>query len=100
MKATVDLMEADASRVKIRTSYNLTGMSFTPKELVAEIRKHIPDFKCEYEPDFRQAIADSWPMSIDDGEARRDWGWKPKYGLSEMTKDMIEKLTPKLRSES
>jgi nucleoside-diphosphate-sugar epimerase len=93
LKATIDLMEADATRVKRHDSYNLAGTSFSAGELAAEIRKHIPEFKCDYRPDFRQKIADSWPMSIDDGPARRDWGWRPMYDLVAMTKDMIEKLS-------
>lgn len=96
IKATVDLMEADASRVKHHDGYNVAGTSFSAGELAAEIKKHIPSFKCEYKPDFRQKIADSWPMSIDDGVARRDWGWKPVYDLAAMAKDMVEKLTKKL----
>lgn len=93
MKATIDLMEADPTKIKCRTSYNLTAISFTAGELAAEIKKHIPDLKCEYEPDFRQNIADSWPMSIDDSVARREWGWTPSYDLRSMTKDMLDKLT-------
>jgi nucleoside-diphosphate-sugar epimerase len=96
IKATTDLMEADPSRVKRHDSYNVAGMSFSAGELTAEIRKHIPEFKCDYKPDYRQNIADSWPMSIDDGAARRDWGWKPAYDLVSMTKDMIEKLSIRL----
>jgi nucleoside-diphosphate-sugar epimerase len=95
IKATLDLMDADKSRVNTRTSYNLAAISFSAGELAAEIKKHIPDFTCEYVPDFRQKIADSWPMSIDDSEARRDWGWKPDFDLAVMTKDMIEKLSRK-----
>jgi nucleoside-diphosphate-sugar epimerase len=93
LKATMDLMGADPSRVKRHDSYNLAGTSFSAGELTAEIRKHIPEFKCDYRPDFRQKIADSWPMSIDDGPARRDWGWRPMYDLATMTKDMIERLS-------
>lgn len=93
LKATIDLMEADPSRVKRHDSYNLAGTSFSAGELAAEIRKYIPEFKCDYKPDFRQKIADSWPMSIDDGPARRDWGWRPIYDLATMTKDMIERLS-------
>ena len=93
IKATIDLMEADATKIKIRTSYNVTGMSFSAGELAAEIKKYIPAFECEYKPDFRQKIADSWPMSLDDSAARREWGWKPKHDLASMTNDMIEKLT-------
>jgi nucleoside-diphosphate-sugar epimerase len=95
IKATIDLMEADSSRVKHRTSYNVAAISFSAGELTAEIKKYIPEFKCEYKPDFRQKIADSWPMSIDDSIARVEWGWKPTYNLASMTKDMIEKLTKK-----
>jgi nucleoside-diphosphate-sugar epimerase len=93
IRATIDLMEADSSRIKCRTSYNLTAMSFSAGELAAEIKKQFSEFKCEYKPDFRQNIADSWPMSIDDSVAREEWGWKPSYDLSSMTKDMISKLT-------
>jgi nucleoside-diphosphate-sugar epimerase len=96
IKATIDLMEADPSSVKRHDSYNLTAMSFSAAELAAEIKKHIPEFKCEYKPDFRQKIADSWPMSIDDSAARKDWGLKPVFDLSKMTEDMIMKLSKKL----
>ncbi len=92
IKATMDLMEADLSNLKHHADYNLAAISFSAGELAAEIKKHIPEFKCEYKPDFRQAIADSWPKSIDDSAARKEWGWKPAYNLSTMTKDMIEKL--------
>jgi nucleoside-diphosphate-sugar epimerase len=93
IKATMDLMEADPANVKRHDSYNVTGMSFSAGELAAEIKKHIPEFKCDYKPDFRQAIADSWPMSIDDSVARKEWSWKPACSLATMTKDMIEKLS-------
>ena len=79
IRATIELMEAPAEQVKIRSSYNLAGISFTPKQLAAEVEKHIPDFKMTYNPDFRQAIADSWPSSIDDSYAQKDWGWELKY---------------------
>jgi nucleoside-diphosphate-sugar epimerase len=92
IKATIELMEAEASRIKVRTSYNLSGMSFSPKEISAEIKKHIPDFTISYNPDYRQAIADSWPKSIDDSVARKDWGWKEEFDLASMTKDMLENL--------
>jgi len=92
IKATLDLMNADLLRLKHHADYNLAGMSFSAGELGAEIRKHIPDFVCEYKPDFRQEIADSWPKSIDDSAARREWGWKQSYNLAAMTKDMLEKL--------
>jgi nucleoside-diphosphate-sugar epimerase len=100
IKAAIDLMEADSSKVKHRTSYNVAAISFSAGELTAEIKKYIPEFKCEYKPDFRQRIADSWPMSIDDSIARMEWGWKPTYDLASMTKDMIEKLTRKFTTES
>jgi nucleoside-diphosphate-sugar epimerase len=93
IKATIDLMEADPSRVKRHDGYNVAGMSFSAGELVAEIKKHIPEFTCDYKPDFRQKIADSWPMTIDDKVARKEWGWKPQYDLAAMTKDMIEELS-------
>ena len=81
IRATIELMEADGDTLKIRSSYNLAGCSFTPSELANEIKKHLPDFKMEYKPDFRQAIADSWPRSIDDSAASRDWGWSERYGI-------------------
>ncbi|MCS7125180.1 MAG: L-threonine 3-dehydrogenase [Candidatus Bathyarchaeota archaeon] len=93
INAALKLMDADPSRVKCRTSYNVAAISFSPAELVAEIKKHIPDFVCEYKPDFRQQIADSWPMNIDDSAAREEWGWRPEYDLAAMVKDMIEKLS-------
>ena len=96
IKSTIDLMEADPVKVKRHDSYNVAGMSFSAGELAAEIKKYVPEFKCDYKPDFRQKIADSWPMSIDDGVARRDWGWKPSCDLASMTKDMIEKLSKRL----
>ena len=78
IRATIELMEAPAEKITVRTSYNISGMSFSPKEIAAEIKKHIPDFTIAYKPDYRQAIADSWPQSIDDSVARKDWGWKPR----------------------
>ena len=92
IRATIELMEAPASAITVRTSYNLSGISFSPKELSAEIKKHIPDFKIDYKPDYRQAIADSWPQSIEDAVARNDWGWKHEYDIGRMTKEMIENL--------
>jgi nucleoside-diphosphate-sugar epimerase len=89
IRATIELMEAPADRLTVRTSYNLAGMSFTPAEIAASIRTEIPGFEIRYEPDFRQAIADSWPGAIDDAAARRDWGWKPAYDLEGMTTDML-----------
>jgi len=92
IKATIDLMEAPESKINIRTSYNISGMSFSPKEIAAEIKKHIPEFSITYKPDYRQQIANSWPQSIDDSVARNDWGWKEDYDLERMTKDMFENL--------
>jgi nucleoside-diphosphate-sugar epimerase len=93
IRATIELMEAPADRLTVRTSYNLAGMSFTPAEIADSIREEVPGFEIRYEPDFRQAIADSWPGAIDDAEARRDWGWKPEYDLKGMTKDMLLHLS-------
>ena len=92
IRATIELMEADASKISIRTSYNISGMSFSPKEITAEIQKHIPEFTITYKPDYRQPIADSWPQSIDDSVARKDWGWKEEFALESMVKDMLENL--------
>ena len=92
IRATIELMEAPAEQVKIRSSYNLAGVSFTPKQIAEEVKKHIPDFKMTYNPDFRQAIADSWPSSIDDNYAQKDWGWELKYDLEKMTSDMMINL--------
>lgn len=92
IRATIELMEAPADKISIRTSYNISGMSFSPKDISAEVKKHIPDFKISYKPDYRQAIANSWPQSIDDSVARKDWGWKEEYDLSAMTKDMFDNL--------
>ena len=92
IKATIELMEAPADKISIRTSYNISGMSFSPKEIAAEIKKHIPEFEISYKEDYRQAIADSWPESIDDSVARKDWGWKEEYNLSTMVKDMIDNI--------
>ncbi|MBU0705165.1 MAG: L-threonine 3-dehydrogenase [Chloroflexi bacterium] len=92
IKATLDVMEADLSHLEHHTDFNLAAMSFSPAELVAEIQKHIPGFACEYKPDFRQAIADSWPRTIDDSAARREWGWEPQYDLAATVEDMLEKL--------
>lgn len=92
IKATIDLMEADISTLKHHSDFNLTAMSFSAGELADEIKKHIPEFKCSYKPDFRQEIADSWPSSIDDSASREEWGWKPAYNLPAMTTEMIEVL--------
>ena len=92
IRATIELMEAPAEKISIRTSYNLSGMSFSPKEIAAEIKKHIPNFSISYKPDYRQDIANSWPQSIDDSVARKDWGWKEEFDLGGMTEDMLENL--------
>jgi nucleoside-diphosphate-sugar epimerase len=92
IRATIELMEADKNKISVRTSYNLSGMSFSPKDIAAEIKKHIPGFTISYKTDYRQAIADSWPQSIDDSVARNDWGWKEEYGLERMTMDMMQNL--------
>ncbi len=92
IKATIELMEAPEAKIKIRTSYNISGMSFSPKEIAAEIKKHIPEFSISYKPDYRQQIANSWPQSIDDSVARNDWDWKEDFNLERMTKDMFENL--------
>ncbi len=91
--ATINIMKAPVEQIKIHSSYNLAAMSFTPTEIAAEIKKHIPEFEITYNPDFRQKIADSWPASIDDSSAREDWGWNHKFDLESMTKDMIEHLS-------
>ncbi|MCB9231713.1 MAG: NAD-dependent epimerase/dehydratase family protein [Bacteroidia bacterium] len=100
IRATLELMDAPAEQVKIRSSYNLGGISFSPKEIAAEIQKHQPDFKIEYKPDFRQAIADSWPKSIDDSRAMQDWNWKNQYGLKEMVADMLTQIGKKVKPVS
>jgi len=92
IEATIQLMEAPANKISIRTSYNVSGMSFSPQEIADAIKQHIPGFKISYKPDYRQVIADSWPQSIDDTIARQDWGWKEKYDLQEMTADMLKNL--------
>lgn len=95
IKSTIDLMEADSSKLSIKASYNLGGISFTPKQLADEIKKHIPSFQISYKPDFRQAIADSWPQSIDDSVARKDWGCTYSYDLPKMTEIMINEVKKK-----
>lgn len=89
IEATIRLMEADASKISIRTSYNVSAMSFSPKQLTEAIKSKISSFSTSYKPDYRQAIADSWPRSIDDSIARRDWGWKEEYDLERMVDDML-----------
>ena len=92
IRATIEIMQAPAAAIKIRSSYNLSAMSFTPDEIASEIKNHIPEFSISYKPDFRQKIADSWPSSIDDQRARTDWGWNHRFDLKEMTADMLENL--------
>lgn len=92
--ATIQLMNAPKENISIRTSYNLAGVSFSPLELANEIQRNNPDFKIEYKPDFRQKIAESWPQSIDDSMARKDWGWSPKYGLKELVEVMMKNVKP------
>lgn len=95
IRATIEIMKAPAEDVKIRSSYNLSAMDFTPKEIAEAIAKDIPGFTIDYAPDFRQKIADSWPQSIDDSSARSDWGWKHEFDLKAMTADMLEHLSEK-----
>lgn len=92
IKATLDLMNVDLSKLQHHADFNLAAMSFSPREIAEEIRKHIPNFTIDYKPDSRQAIADSWPKTIDDSAAREEWGWKPSYDLAAMTSDMLENL--------
>ena len=92
VNATIKLMQADAKDIKVRTSYNLSAIDFTPKELATQIQQFLPDFKITYKPDFRQQIADSWPQTIDDSEARKDWNWSHKFDLSSMANDIIKNL--------
>ena len=92
IKGTIDLMQVDPKRIKVRNSYNLAAISFEAQDLERELHKYIPNLKVAYKPDKRQRIADSWPKSIDDSEARKDWGWKHEFDLSKMTKDMVKNL--------
>jgi nucleoside-diphosphate-sugar epimerase len=96
IRATIELMEAPADKLKTRMAYNLGAMSFSPKEIAASIQQHIPGFTIDYNPDFRQAIADGWPKSIDDAAARADWGWKNDFDLDKMTADMLLHLKEKM----
>jgi nucleoside-diphosphate-sugar epimerase len=100
IKATIDLMECERSKLTIRSSYNLGGFSTSPEEMAAEIKKHIPEFKISYKPDFRQQIADSWPQSMDDTIARMDWGYSNKYDLGKMTEIMLEEIQKKLNNKT
>jgi len=100
IRATIELMEAPKNNIKIRTSYNIAGMSFNPKQLTKVIQKTYPSFKVSYKPDFRQQIAESWPMSIDDNNAKQDWNWVPKYNLETMAENMIHHLKAKYEKEN
>lgn len=93
IRATIQLMDAPADRLRIRSAYNLGGISFTPEEIASSIKKHLPTFEITYEPDFRQAIADSWPNSIDDTYAKSDWNWKIGFDLERMTQEMLENIS-------
>ncbi len=97
IRATIALMDAPSDQLTIRSSYNLSGISFTPKDIYESIKQYIPDFKISYQPDFRQAIADSWPSSIDDSVARKDWGWQHQFDLDAITKEMLAKLSKKYK---
>jgi nucleoside-diphosphate-sugar epimerase len=92
IRATIELMEAPQEKISVRTSYNISGISFSPAEIAAAIKKRIPEFQIKYKPDYRQAIADSWPQSIDDSVARKDWGWTHKYDLEKLTDDMLKNI--------
>ena len=92
IRATIELMEAPAANITVRSSYNVGAMSFSPKEIAGKIQKHIPAFTIDYEPDSRQQIADSWPKDIDDTQAKTDWAWKPEYDIERMTIDMLDNL--------
>ena len=92
VRATLDIMEAPCENIKTRTSYNLSGCSFSPSELNHELSKFVSDFKADYNPDYRQKIAASWPDSIDDSEAKNDWGWKPEFSTSKLVKHMLDGL--------
>lgn len=97
IRATIEVMESEMSKISIRTSYNISGMSFSPREIAEEIKTHIPGFSISYEPDYRLKIAQSWPQSIDDSVAAKDWGWKPKYDLAAMVTDMVNNLNSDLK---
>ncbi len=97
IRGTIELGEADFSKLQNHSNFNFAAISFSCEELAREIKKHIPEFKIEYNPDFRQKIADSWPRSIDDAQARAQWGWKPEFDLAKMTSDMIKNLQIKLK---
>ena len=96
IRATIELMESDESKLTVHSSYNLSGISFSPEQVAAEIKKTMPDFKITYKPDFRQEIAESWPSTIDDSVARKDWGWKHEYDIGKITDIMLENIKKKL----
>lgn len=96
IRGTLELMEADAKKLSTLSAYNLSALSFSPKQIVSEIKKHIPDFEIIYEPDFRQVIAETWPQTVDDSSARKDWGWKHEYDLVRMTEIMLKEIKLKL----
>jgi len=98
IRATIDIMNADKDSIHVRSSYNITGISFTPKQIAESIKKHIPEFSISYKPDFRQKIADTWPKSIDDTEARADWQWDHRYELEDITQEMLTQLRKKVVS--
>lgn len=100
IRATIELMEADPKDLKVRSSYNIAGCSFTPKELAEEIKKHLEDFQITYQPDFRQDIADSWPISIDDSAAKKDWNWSARFGIREIVTEMLENINVDLIKSS
>ena len=101
LRAMIELMEADGSKLKHRNAFNITAMNFTPEQIAAEIRKHIPEFEISYEVDpVRQEIADSWPNYMDDTAAREEWGWKPEFDLTAMTDDMLAKIPEKAVGKS
>lgn len=99
IRAAIELMETDLSQLEHHNGFNLAAMSFSAGELAAEIKRHIPDFVCQYQPDERQAIADSWPRSIDDRAARREWNWQPQYDLPQMTEDMLTQLRERQQAD-
>ena len=100
IKATINIMKADSSNIKIRSSYNISGMSFSPKEITNRIKKYIPEFSISYKPDDRQKIAESWPKSINDQHAIKDWGWSPDINLSKLTEIMLVNLKQLLPLEN
>ena len=96
VKATLEVMESESEKIRIRSSYNIGAMSFCPEEIYKSVKRHYPDFTITYIPDFRQKIADSWPENIDDTPARQDWGWNHDYDLNKMTDDMLKNLRERI----